>query len=289
MIPCAAGRVRAGLVAIGARDGTYAGKSIVVTGASSGIGRALCLALARQRPRLVLAARDAAALEEVAEECRGAGRGGAGRAHRRHRPRGRGRLVEHRGEAFGGLDVLVNNAGVSMMARFDEVTDLSVFERLMHVNYLGCVYPTHHALPHLKKSRGQIVADGQPGRPHRACPRGRATRPANTRCSASSTRCASSCAGTRRRRDRGGPRLRGVRDPPPLRRARTAGRWARAPCRKSKIMTTEECARPHRARHGEAAAPGHPVRAAGGGAGSCACWPPASSTASPPEPCAKGG
>ena len=45
---------------------TYTGKSIVVTGASSGIGKALCLALAPQRPRLVLAARDVARLEEVA-------------------------------------------------------------------------------------------------------------------------------------------------------------------------------------------------------------------------------
>ena len=51
----------------------YAGKVLVVTGASSGIGRALCVALARQGPRLVLAARDEARLEEVAEACRARG------------------------------------------------------------------------------------------------------------------------------------------------------------------------------------------------------------------------
>ena len=51
----------------------YTGKSIVVTGASQGIGKALCLALAPQRPRLVLAARDAARLGEVAAACRTAG------------------------------------------------------------------------------------------------------------------------------------------------------------------------------------------------------------------------
>ena len=49
---------------------TYTGKTIVLTGASQGIGRALALALAEQRPRLVLAARDRAALDLVAEECR---------------------------------------------------------------------------------------------------------------------------------------------------------------------------------------------------------------------------
>src|SRR5262249_56199373 len=52
---------------------------------------------------------------------------------------------------------VVNNAGIGMIGRFDEVTDLSIYERLLHVNVLGCVYPTYYALPHLKKSRGQIV------------------------------------------------------------------------------------------------------------------------------------
>jgi len=135
----------------------YAGKAIVVTGASQGIGKALCLALAPQRPRLILAARDAARLEEVAAACRGAG------AETRVVPTDVTsdeecrRLIERTVEAFGTLDVLVNNAGVSMMARFDQIDDLSLYERLMKVNYLGCVYPTHFALPHLKKSRGQIV------------------------------------------------------------------------------------------------------------------------------------
>ena len=135
----------------------YAGKTIVVTGASSGIGKALCLALAPQRPRLVLAARDAASLEGVAARCREAG------AETRVVPTDVTsrdecrRLVERTVEEFGGLDVLVNNAGVGMLARFDEIEDLSVYERLMDVNYLGSVYPTYYALPHLKKSRGQIV------------------------------------------------------------------------------------------------------------------------------------
>jgi short-subunit dehydrogenase len=44
-----------------------------------------------------------------------------------------------------------------MRSRFDELEDLSVYERLMKVNYLGGVYPTYYALPHLKKSGGQIV------------------------------------------------------------------------------------------------------------------------------------
>ena len=60
-------------------------------------------------------------------------------------------------KAFGGIDVLVNNAGLTMWARFDEITDITLFERLMRVNYLGTVYCTYHALPHLKKSKGLLV------------------------------------------------------------------------------------------------------------------------------------
>ena len=138
--------------------GVYAGKVVIVTGASQGIGKALCLELARQRPRLVLAARDAPALEAVAAECRAHGAETlvcptdvADEASCRA-------LVERAVARFGGLDVLVANAGVGMLARLDEVSDLSHYERLMHVNFLGSVYPTYHALAHLKRSRGQIVA-----------------------------------------------------------------------------------------------------------------------------------
>ena len=138
-------------------EAPYAGKSIVLTGASSGIGRALALALARQRPRLALAARDTESLADVADECRALGAEAVVVPTDVSDPQAAAFLVETAVSSFGGIDVLVNNAGVSMIARFDEVTDLSVFETLMRVNYLGCVYLTHHALPHLKASRGQIV------------------------------------------------------------------------------------------------------------------------------------
>jgi len=138
--------------------GAFAGKVVLVTGASQGIGRALVLELAPQRSRLVLAAREARALSAVAAEC------GARGAETLVVPTDVGdeascrALVATAVERFGGLDVLVNNAGIGMLARFDEVTDLTQYERLMRVNYLGSVYPTYYALPHLKRSRGQIVA-----------------------------------------------------------------------------------------------------------------------------------
>lgn len=68
------------------------------------------------------------------------------------------RLVQIAVDTFGQIDVLVLNAGISMWSRFDEVTDLELFGRLVEVNYLGGVYCVHAALPHLRQQRGTIVA-----------------------------------------------------------------------------------------------------------------------------------
>jgi NAD(P)-dependent dehydrogenase (short-subunit alcohol dehydrogenase family) len=130
---------------------------VVLTGASSGIGRALALRLAEEGAWLVLAARSADELEATAEACRA--RGGkavavptdvADEAQCRA-------LVGAAVDAFGRVDTLVNNAGISMWARFDELESLEPIERIMRVNYFGAVYCTHAALPHLKASDGRIV------------------------------------------------------------------------------------------------------------------------------------
>jgi short-subunit dehydrogenase len=59
--------------------------------------------------------------------------------------------------AFGRIDVLVNNAGMTMWARFEEIADLAVLARIMQVNYMGAVYCTRHALPYLRQSAGLVV------------------------------------------------------------------------------------------------------------------------------------
>lgn len=137
---------------------TFRDRTIILTGASAGIGRELACVLAARHARLVLAARSAEALEELARECRDRGGEAISVPTDVTDPAACGRLVERAVEAFGGVDIVVNNAGISMWSRFDEVTDLSIFEKIMAVNYLGSVYVTHHALPHLKKSKGLLVA-----------------------------------------------------------------------------------------------------------------------------------
>lgn len=138
--------------------GAFEGKVIVVTGASEGIGRALCRVLAPQRPRLVLAARNLSRLESLAAECATLGAEALVAGTDVTSLDSCRALVEQTVARFGVLDVLVNNAGGSMWTRFDEIEDVTIFERLVRLNYLGSVYPTWFALPHLKRARGRIVA-----------------------------------------------------------------------------------------------------------------------------------
>jgi short-subunit dehydrogenase len=139
-------------------SGHLAGSSVIVTGASQGIGKAVSLALAARRARLTLVARDAAALEQVAAACRERGGEAVVAPADVSRPEDCVRLVCRALAEWGTIEALVNNAGIDMIARFDEVTDLELFERVMRVNYLGYVYPTYYALPELKRSRGRLVA-----------------------------------------------------------------------------------------------------------------------------------
>jgi short-subunit dehydrogenase len=106
----------------------------------------------------VLSGRDEARLEQAAEACRAMGAEALAVRADVTVPSQCQLLISRAVERFGGVDVLVNNAGIGMIALFEEVQDLSVFESLMRVNYLGAVYATWHALPELKRSRGQIVA-----------------------------------------------------------------------------------------------------------------------------------
>lgn len=137
---------------------TFQDKVIVVTGASEGIGRALCLALAPQGPKLALAARNVERLEQLKAECEAAGAKAIVIPADLTSQDDCKRLIDETAAAFGGIDVLVNNAGRTMWTLFEEITDLSIFEQLMRLNYLGAVYCTYYALPHLKQSQGRIVA-----------------------------------------------------------------------------------------------------------------------------------
>jgi short-subunit dehydrogenase len=137
---------------------SFSGKVLAITGASDGIGAELARQVSGKGVWLALAARNLEKLEAVAAECRA--RGAEAVAIRcdvgaevdcRH-------FIEEAVRKYSSLDILVNNAGVSGHARFEDVADFGWYEDLMRVNYMGSLYCTRYALPHLKKRRGQIVA-----------------------------------------------------------------------------------------------------------------------------------
>jgi len=134
------------------------GRRIILTGASEGIGRALALDLAARGARLALAARDRDRLESLAQECRA--RGGEALAVPTDVTNQQDLewLVSETLKAYGGIDVVIHNAGITMWSRFDALKDLEIFERIMEVNYYAPVRLTALTLPHLRASRGLIVA-----------------------------------------------------------------------------------------------------------------------------------
>lgn len=137
---------------------TMQGKTVIITGASSGIGEELAVSLAARGASLVLAARSEEALARAKERCEKAGGRALTVSTDVADPEACRRMVERAVEAFGGIDMLVNNAGISMRGRFEDISDVSLFDRLMRVNYLGAVYCTHAALPHIKARKGMLVA-----------------------------------------------------------------------------------------------------------------------------------
>lgn len=130
---------------------------VIITGASHGIGQELALQLAQKGAWLVLGSRNLERLKEISQQCAQLG----------------GRvilipvdvgiesqcknLIEGAIAEYGRIDTLINNAGFGTASRFGEMQDLSLFKKVIQVNFFGSVYCTHYALPHLKETQGRLV------------------------------------------------------------------------------------------------------------------------------------
>ncbi len=141
-------------------------KVVIITGASSGIGKALAYEFARRGAKIVLASRSWVFDPELFRLS----------SNIIHVPTDVARvsacenLIEKTIEKFGRIDILINNAGISMRALFSEVS-LDVIRQLMDTNFWGTVYCTKFALPYLLESKGSLVGvssiagyKGLPGR-----------------------------------------------------------------------------------------------------------------------------
>ncbi|SCG33989.1 SDR family oxidoreductase [Micromonospora halophytica] len=137
---------------------TLADATVVITGASSGIGTATAYALARRGADVVLAARTEPALQEVARRCRELG----GRAlvvpTDVTDPVAVEELAVRAASEFGRIDAWINNAAVSAVGLFDEIP-VAEFRRVVEVNLLGTTYGTRAALPWLSASGGGVLVN----------------------------------------------------------------------------------------------------------------------------------
>lgn len=145
-------------------------KVVVITGASSGIGMACAKEFITRGAQVMLAARNIDALNNLAEELKQKGASVEVCCTDVSNDEDCKRLIEETILKFGRIDVLINNAGLSMRASFHEV-ELSVLHRLMDVNFWGAIYCTKYALPHLLQTKGSVVGvssvaglHGLPGR-----------------------------------------------------------------------------------------------------------------------------
>ena len=135
----------------------FKGKVVIITGASSGIGKACAVEFAKRGANLVLAARQYVTLCEITAEL-----------EKNHNIKALAvqadvskqedceQLIKQAVATFGQIDILINNAGLSMRALFQEV-DLMVLKNLMDVNFWGTVYCSKYALSEILKTKGSII------------------------------------------------------------------------------------------------------------------------------------
>lgn len=145
-------------------------KVVIITGASSGIGEACAYAFAQYSYSIVLAARNEEALLRVAEKCKMLGADCIYFKCDVTQENECKQLIAYAMQEFNRIDILINNAGISMRALFVK-SSLSVIRQVMDINFWGSVYCTHYALSELIKNKGSIIGvssvagfKGLPGR-----------------------------------------------------------------------------------------------------------------------------
>jgi len=131
-------------------------KVIVITGGSSGIGKALAREFGKRGSKVVITGRRLESLRATAIELKNENIDVFAFAGDAASPEDNARLAEEAVRHFGKIDILINNAGVSMRALFQEL-DTEVIRRVMEVNFFGAVTLTKLCLPELIKNKGSIV------------------------------------------------------------------------------------------------------------------------------------
>lgn len=131
-------------------------KVVIITGGSSGIGKALAAEFGRRGSRVLITGRDGDALEQAVAELRQKGIDVAGFRADVSRQEDNRLMAEEAVKRFGKIDILINNAGISMRALFSEV-ELDVIRKVMEINFFGVLYATRYCLPEIIRNKGSVI------------------------------------------------------------------------------------------------------------------------------------
>ena len=131
-------------------------KVVVITGGSSGIGKALAEAFGSKGSKIVITGRKKEALDEALLSLKGQGIEAIAIQGDVSKEEDNKIMAEETVKAFGKIDILINNAGISMRAPFKDV-DLDVIRKVMDINYWGAIYATKYCLPEILKTKGSII------------------------------------------------------------------------------------------------------------------------------------
>ena len=131
-------------------------KVVIITGGSSGIGKALAEVFGKKGSKIMITGRDQTALINTAKELTALNIDvhffNADVSVEEDNKKMAEEAIKH----FGKIDILINNAGISMRALFDEV-DLNVVKKVMDINFYGVLYATKYCLPEIRKNKGSVI------------------------------------------------------------------------------------------------------------------------------------
>lgn len=131
-------------------------KVVVITGGSSGIGKALAAEFGRRGSRVLITGRNGELLDQAVADLRRQGIEVSGFRADVSREEDNRLMAEEAVRLFGRIDILINNAGISMRALFSEV-DLDVIRKIMEINFFGTLYATRYCLPEITRNKGSVI------------------------------------------------------------------------------------------------------------------------------------
>ncbi len=131
-------------------------KVVVITGGSSGIGKALAETFGRNGSKVFITGRNKEELDKTVSELKGKSITIESMQADVSREEDNAKMSEEAIRAFGKIDILINNAGITMRALFEEL-DLEVLKKVMDINFFGAIYATKACLPQILKNKGSII------------------------------------------------------------------------------------------------------------------------------------